>query len=1054
MCATFPLVAICMGCIMYQVRMSSEGAQKMYGEAGAIADEVLSSIRTVAAFSAEKKSFDRYADFVSIARKTQMDATWRIATGVGLTMASIFFTYALGLWYGGTLVAADTGTDVADVLAVFYSILIGSMALGIAAPNVIAIGNAKGAAKLVVEICERQSKIDALSTFGIFPDDGKMEGRLAFKGVSFTYPTRQATRVLHSFDMEVNPNETIAIVGTSGSGKSTVAALLQRFYDPDVGQIMLDNFDLKSLNVQWLRQKIGFVSQEPVLFAESIYDNIRFGSPTPDKVTKEHVVRAAKLANAHTFIEGFPQGYETMVGEWGAQLSGGQKQRIAIARAILKDPLVLLLDEATSALDNESERIVQHALDELLRIKKRTTIVIAHRLSTIRNADKIAVIKDGKVVEFGAHDEILQAYPNGEYKRLSELQQYHDVTPDQTVPSGSIGDQASKTKELCKATAVNLDDPDNENRPSQRGIMTRLWKIYNSSPLKTSLAFLCAAVSGVTFPAIAIILTGYIEAMRTLRGDELLAEVTKYSYIMVGLGILAWFLRFGQLYMTSMLAEKMVETLRNISFAAMLRQEIAWFDSSDNRTGALIERLMSDPPMVKTISGDSLGNLVQTLTTLFFCLFVAFVFGSWQVTLILLLILPLLIGCSIFHSKRLRNRTPEVQKSLEDGGKLATSTIASIRTVSSLGLASHMVKRYDGCLESPTALALRQGREGGLIIGLTIFITMSAYGLIFYYGAVLVNNNATSFSELFRSLMVVMLTAQSITISSTYTGDHAAAKEAARRIFDTVDRESCIDPTPERSDLSLDGDIEFKSVSFRYPTRPESKVLNQFNLHIKRGDTVALVGTSGSGKSTVVNLLERFYDPERRDIDAGQIKINGIDISQIPVFALRQQLGYVGQEPILFSTTIAENIRYGNPKASDEEVYEAARLANAHGFVSLFPEQYNTPVGSRATLQLSGGQKQRIAIARAILRKPKILLLDEATSALDTASEALVQKAIDDLLQSQSCTAIVIAHRLSTIRNADKIVVIESGQAVEEGTHSDLIRREGGHYARLLSTKV
>lgn len=1046
MCATIPFIAIGLGLIMFHARTAAVEGQKSYAAAGAVADEVLGSIRTVAAFSAEKSSETRFANLVAVARKIQMKSTRSIAGGVGLTMSSVFFTYALGLWYGGTLVAEGEST-VGDVLSVFYAILLGSVALGKASPNLIAIGSAKGAAKTVVEICSRESKIDAMSTDGLQPNVMNLQGRIELRNLNFVYPSRPSVRVLENYSLTIEPGETCALVAESGCGKSTIVSLLQRFYDPDSGSILLDGFELSSLNIQWLRNQIGYVSQEPVLFAESIYDNIRLGSPNPTQVTTDQVIRAAKLANAHGFIETFPKGYDTIVGEWGTQVSGGQKQRIAIARAVIKDPTILLLDEATSALDNESERVVQEALDGLLNQKRRTTIVVAHRLSTIRNADKIAVMKDGSIVELGTHEVILSKYPQGEYQRLIQLQlgnSERNSSKTLSTPVVSSDQVAIKHTGIYETSHETIQDERQE-----KGTMARLWKLYNSSNTRLYFALLCSALSGAAFPSIALILTEYVESMRTSEKEDLIDEITLYSYLMVGLGVSVWGLRYAQLYLLSWLSERLIQHLRRSIFQSMLRQDVGWFDLDENRTGALTERLAADPPLIKNISGENFGRLIQTISTFLVAVVVAFVFGSWQITILLILILPCLVYCYVYLHKHNRFATLEVQQSMESAGNVASSTISSIRTVSSLSLAPHFIQQYNRCLDLPTQVAIARGQKGGIVFGMTLFLTMGTYGAMFYFGGRLVENGTITFDQMFRSLMVIMMAAQSIGASASYMGDQTSAKEAATRIFQIIDRVSPIDPTmnhsPDDVPVLLDGDIEFQSVSFRYPTRPETKVLDNFSLHIKRGDTVALVGTSGSGKSTIVGLIERFYDPED-----GNIMINGIKISTLPVSTVRQQLGYVGQEPVLFSMSIGENIRYGKPQATDEQVVEAARLANAHDFISQLPEQYDTPVGSRSTLQLSGGQKQRIAIARAILRQPKILLLDEATSALDAASESLVQKAIDNLLESQQCTAIVIAHRLSTIRNADKIVVIEQGQVVEQGNHGQLVEIDKGYYAKLL----
>lgn len=540
--------------------------------------------------------------------------------------------------------------------------------------------------------------IDSSSQEGLTPQDVK--GSIEFKNVEFAYPTRPETTILQNFNLMVEAGKTVALVGPSGGGKSTTVSLLERFYDPLQGSIELDGTPLTDLNVTHLRRLIGYVGQEPTLFATTIAGNIRYGKPT---ATQDEIEHAAKLANAHAFVSSFPDGYETHVGDKGAQLSGGQKQRIAIARVLVANPRILLLDEATSALDSESELIVQDALDNVLAEQKRTTIVIAHRLSTVRNADVIAVISGGTVVELGNHDELMKS-EIGEYRNLVNKQ----------------------------------------------------------------------------------------------------------------------------------------------------------LDKSQGGSG-----------------------------------------------------------------------TPSRENSSQDLSKLnSTVTEASIHST----------------VDSPVHFS-------------------------------------------------------------------------------------------------------FQNVQFAYPSRPGKFVLDKFKLNVHQGETMALVGPSGGGKSTVVGLIERFYDPNQ-----GFIDYRDVDIRDLNPQWYRDQIGYVGQEPTLFNTTIGKNIAYGFPNASKQDIEHAAKQANAHDFIMSFPEGYDTPVGERGT-QLSGGQKQRIAIARALVKNPQILILDEATSALDSESETIVQAALDQLMASKDRTTIVIAHRLSTIRDVDRIAYIAHGHVVEIGSHEELMAKDKGRYKRLVETQ-
>jgi ATP-binding cassette subfamily B (MDR/TAP) protein 1 len=539
-------------------------------------------------------------------------------------------------------------------------------------------------------------EIDAMSNEGLKPE--KVEGELTFEDVEFSYPTRPGQSVLQGLSIDIPAGKTIAFVGPSGGGKSTVVKLLERFYDPTAGSLKLDGVNIREINVKHLRSMIGYVGQEPTLFATTIGKNIAFGLPG---CSQEQIEEAAKQANAHDFITELPDGYDTDVGDKGSQLSGGQKQRIAIARVLISDPKILLLDEATSALDSQSELVVQEALEKIISTRKRTTVIIAHRLSTIRNADTIAVVMGGTIVEKGKHDKLMKE--ESYYKKLVESQ--------------------GKTSMPTRKSSIMQVNADGTTE-SQRG--------FEKVP------------------------------------DE--------------------------------------------------------------------------------------------------------------------------------------------------------------------------------------------------------FVDMNGAPL-----------------------------------------------------------------------------IVFRNVNFTYPTRPDKMILDRFKMKIYKGETIGLCGISGGGKSTVMGLLERFYDP-----DEGSIEYHGEDLKELNVKWYRDQIGYVGQEPVLFEATIAENIAYGAPGVTREEIIEAAKQANAYDFIMKFPQDFDTPLSGGAGTELSGGQKQRVAIARALVKQPLVLLLDEATSALDNESERIVQDALNRLMESRDRTCIVIAHRLSTIRNADRIAFIGDGRVKEIGSHDELMEKANGKYKRLV----
>ncbi|KAL8165277.1 UNVERIFIED_CONTAM: Multidrug resistance protein 1 [Gekko kuhli] len=407
-----------------------------YAKAGAVAEEILSAIRTVMAFNGQKKATARYDANLEEARIVGMKKTITTNASLGITRFLIYACYALAFWYGTKLVADESKTyNIGTVLIVFFSVLIGVFSIGQASPNLESLANARGAAYEVYKIINKPRAIDSSSKEGFKPD--KLQGKIEFKNVHFSYPSRPDTQILKGLNLKIQPGKTIAFVGSSGCGKSTTIQLLQRFYDPDEGEITIDGHDIRTLNIKWLRENIGIVNQEPILFATTIADNIRYGR---EDVTDAEIEEATKEANAYDFISKLPDKFNTMVGERGAQLSGGQKQRIAIARALVRNPKILLLDEATSALDTQSESIVQTALDKART--GRTTIVIAHRLSTIRTADVIAGFDKGVLVEQGTHNELM------EYKGV-----YYDLVMQQSFGGGIHEDESSEEE-----TGFETDD--------------------------------------------------------------------------------------------------------------------------------------------------------------------------------------------------------------------------------------------------------------------------------------------------------------------------------------------------------------------------------------------------------------------------------------------------------------------------------------------------------------------------------------------------------------------------------------------------------------------
>ncbi|CAF3440869.1 unnamed protein product [Rotaria sp. Silwood1] len=938
-------------------------------------------------------------------------------------------------WDGPYLVRNECQNyDAGAVIVIFVSCLQSTFSISQIVPNIQAFAEASGSGGYVFDIISRISKIDAFKSEGEIPTS--IVGDIELQNLTFTYPARQDVPILKNINMKIPSGKTVALVGASGCGKSTTIQLIQRFYDPDQGRVLLDGKDIKTLNVAWLRSHIGIVSQEPVLFTGSIEENIRFGK---QDATDEEVQAAAKMANAHEFIMALPENYKTLSGD---KLSGGQKQRVAIARALISNPKILLLDEATSALDNTSERVVQDALDKAKM--GRTTIVIAHRLSTIRNADLIIALDRGEVFEYGTHNVLMDG--KGLYYELVIAQQRKekhedDESSDEDQPIELLDKNVllrRRTMSFGSVQSIQSDIPDVyemddttiEIKNKQIFRKPFIFKILNLNLPEINWIILGCATS-ILFGAITPVEIYSLFAEPDVGKANI--QTRNYALVIFFIGIGGGLCQCLSSIAFSKSGEALTMRMRIISFASMLRQEVAWFDREENSLGALVTQLSSDTSNLKGLSGVRMGIIFNAVGAVVCALTIAFQAG-WKLTFIVLLFVPLMVFSGILQGRRMSNTKKTKEKKSgrlsweEKGGTYATEAIDSIRTVVGLHQEQYFISHYEDCFNKEFKRSMikiqLQSVGTGLANSLMFFIHAAAFG----YGSVLVENGEMKAPLVFRSTAMIP--------------DYAKGKESAIRILNLSNRQSNIDPQDISGTVleKLEGNVQFDRVKFVYPSRPKLRILKDFNLSANAGQTTALCGPSGSGKSTCVALLLRFYDPYE-----GCVLLDGHDIRGLNLPWLRSQLGFVQQEPVLFNLSVRDNIAYGDNtrKVSQAEIEQAAKKANIHDSIIAFPEGYDTMCGAKGS-QISGGQKQRIAIARALIRDPKILLLDEATSALDVRSERVVQEALDVARNGRTC--LTIAHRLATIRNSDKIVVVDRGRIKESGTHDELMNHRGIFY--------
>ncbi|VAH10115.1 unnamed protein product [Triticum turgidum subsp. durum] len=1022
-------------------KVSSEGLAS-YIDAGNIVEQTIGSIRTVVSFNGEKKAMDQYNNLIKKAYKGTIKEGAIQGFGLGFLSLVYFSSFGLIVWYGR------------------------ARALGDATPCIASFDEGRVAAYRLFTTINRKPEIDYDDTTGVVLED--IKGDVELRDVSFSYPSRPEQLIFDRFSMHVSSGTTMAIVGESGSGKTTVINLVERFYDPQAGEVLIDGMNIKSFKLEWMRGKIGLVNQEPVLFMTSIKENIAYGK---EDATLEEIKKAAELANAARFIENLPNGYDTAVGQRGAQLSGGQKQRIAVARAILKNPKILLLDEATSALDLESERVVQEALSNIM--VGRTTIVVAHRLSTVRNAHCISVVSGGKIVEQGHHDKLVKD-PDGAYSQLIQLQETHQETCEQldaglssplskrnqaqsisTSSAGSSHHSVIPPVNLPGPTALlDYDGADGEKasdntdvKVSKKAPMGRLISLNRPETAFLLFGSLAAAIDGTVYPMMGLVMASAAKTFYELPADKRQEDSTFWGLLCIGLGAMGMISKLANSLLFAIAGGKLIERIRAFTFKNIVYQDAAWFDHPANSSGALGGRLCVDALNVRRLVGGNLALIIQCTATLI-CGIVIAMIADWKLSLVILIVVPLMGLQAYAQVKFLQGFSQNAKTMYEEASQVATDAVGNMRTVASFCAEERVVTKYNQKCQASKNQGIRTGIVGGIGFGFSYTMLYVTSALCYYVGAKFISQGNSDFGGVFKAYFALVLAMIGASQTSAMASDSAKANDSATSIFKILDRKSQIDSSSEEGSTMelVKGDIDFMHISFKYPSRPDVQIFSDFTLNIPSRKTVALVGQSGSGKSTVIALLERFYDP-----DSGAILLDGVEIINLKLSWLRDQMGLVSQEPVLFNDTIRANIAYGkHEEVTEEEIAAAAKAANAHEFISSMPQGYSTSVGERGT-QLSGGQKQRIAIARAILKDPRILLLDEATSALDAESESVVQDALDRVMLGR--TTVTVAHRLSTIQGADIIAVLKDGAIVEKGTHETLMGIAGGAYASLLELR-
>ncbi|KAL8036237.1 hypothetical protein ABFX02_12G146000 [Erythranthe guttata] len=1065
--AVVPLIAVIGGIHAVTLAKLSGKSQQALSQAGNIAEQTIGQIRTVMAFVGESRALQSYSAALKVSQKIGYRSGFAKGMGLGATYFTVFCCYALLLWYGGYLVRHHY-TNGGLAISTMFAVMIGGLALGQSAPSMAAFAKARAAAAKIFRVIDHKPSVERNKESGLELES--ITGQLELKNVIFSYPTRPESRVLNKFSLIVPAGKTIALVGSSGSGKSTVVSLIERFYDPSSGKVMLDGHDIKRLKLRWLRQQIGLVSQEPALFATTIKENILLGRPDASLIEIEE---ASRVANAHSFIVKLPDGYDTQVGERGTQLSGGQKQRIAIARAMLKNPSILLLDEATSALDSESEKLVQEALDRF--IIGRTTLVIAHRLSTIRKADLVAILHQGILHEMGAHEDLISKGQNSLYSNLITIQEAaleaarkssarqssarNSVSSPIITRNSSYGRSPYSRRLSDFSTSDFSLSMEASSYPNYRleklafkeqaSSFLRLAKMNSPEWGYALIGSIGSVVCGSLSAFFAYVLSAVMSVYYSPDHAYMIEQIGKYCYLLIGVSSAALVFNTLQHFYWDVVGENLTKRVREKMLVAVLKNEMAWFDMEENESSRVSARLALDANNVRSAIGDRISVIMQNSALMLVACTAGFVL-QWRLALVLIAVFPLVVAATVLQKMFMTGFSGDLEAAHSKATQLAGEAVANVRTVAAFNSESKILNLFIASLQPPLRRCFWKGQVAGIGYGVAQFALYASYALGLWYASYLVKNGISDFSKTIRVFMVLMVSANGAAETLTLAPDFIKGGRAMRSVFSLLDRRTEIDPDdpPETTNNSnpekLRGEVEFKHVDFSYPNRPDVSIFRDLNLRARPGKTLALVGPSGCGKSSVISLIQRFYEPS-----SGRVFVDGKDIRKYNLKSLRRHVAVVPQEPCLFATSIYDNIAYGGGESvTESEVVEAARMADADKFIGSLAEGYRTFVGERG-VQLSGGQKQRIAIARALLRRAEIMLLDEATSALDVESERCIKEALERACAGK--TTIVVAHRLSTIRNAHVIAVLDDGKVAEQGSHSHLLKNyPDGIYARMM----
>ncbi len=1013
---------------------SSAERRRAYGDLGAEFLDAVQGLATLKAFGQSGRRGDLLADRArSLYRTTMGVLAANIATGAG-TIFGITAGAAVALAVGALRVADGDlemrtllivlmlGVEVFRPLRELTQLYHQGMVAMAASQSIFALLDTRP------EITSPPARPDPAGKSGLSPE-------IVFEGVGFSYSGGRRA-ALDDVSFTLKPGEKLGLVGPSGAGKSTIVWLILRLYDPQSGRVLLGGRDVRELPVEQLRSQVAVVTQDTYLFSGTVADNLRFGRPD---ATSDELESAARAANAHDFISSLPDGYDTVVGERAVRLSGGQRQRIAIARALLKDAPILVLDEALSSVDAENERTIQSALERLM--EGRTTLVIAHRLSSVVDADRIIVLDGGRLVESGSHESLVSS--DGVYADLMANQRRaagSDLLVE-TLPDVEEPDE-TRTAEESPATGPSDDGRPRSATPTRQGA-TAVWRRLAGLVRPWWWQQITTFLLGIAHHG-SIIGVGVTSALlvgNVFQGEDTTFLIRLLGVFVVTVAIFHW----AESWLAHDLAYRLLAEVRIDLYRKL--DPLAPAYTVTRRSGDIVSVVGGDTETLEFFFAHTISPTFVAIV-LPIAVMATLSFVAWPLALVLL---PFLVGVAatpFIAQGRAERLGAEVRSGLGEIHAHMTDNIQGMREIVAFGRGPARLEEIDRHGQNFASSQL-QFRRAQASQAATIEALTGLGGLaVLAIGAWLVLQGDVARPEFPLATILAMSTFQPVTDIARTLKQLMESLAASRRIFEVHDESVPVADGPGVASTT-DGrqrapGIHFDDVAFAYrPGLPPA--LSNVAFEVSPGETVALVGRSGAGKTTCAYLLMRFWDP-----GGGSILLDGSDLRDHRLDALRARVALVSQDTYLFNSSIRDNVLLAKPDAALAEFDEAVGSANVSEFVESFPDGFDTLVGERG-MQLSGGQRQRVSIARALLKDAPVLVLDEATSHLDAVNEQQVREAVGRLQHGR--TTLVIAHRLSTVQDADKIVMLDAGRVVETGTHDELLATHG-LYAQLVRTQL